>query len=93
MFSHLRDCGRHANLFIFALAGCLGVLLLAIMVCQSELRRFIFPALPWLGVFLLVWVCLAIRRVRRRRRERLPRSPLSDDELRVARSKLRKPVR
>jgi len=93
LFVHLRDCGRNASLFMFALAGCLGVLLLALFVCQSELRRFIIPALPWLAVLLLAWVCLAIRRARLRRLEKLHRSPLSEDELRVARSKLRKPAR
>jgi hypothetical protein len=90
LFGHLRNCGRNATLFMFALAGCLGVLLLAVIVCQSELRRFIFPVLPWLGLLPVAWVCLAIRRARVRRRERLLRPPLSDDELRAARSKLQK---
>jgi hypothetical protein len=76
---------------MFALAGSLGVLALCAIVCQSEFRRFILPALPWLSLLPVAWVCLAIRRARVRRRERLPRSPLSDDELRVARSKLQKP--
>src|ERR1039458_4670406 len=114
LFSQLRDCGRNATLFVFALAGCLGVLVLAIIVCQSELLRFILPVLPGLGLLAVAWVCVAIRRrpvlpglgllavawfcvaIRRacvRRRERLLRSPFSDDELRVARLKLRKPRR
>ena len=93
LFGQLRDCGRNATLFMFALAGALGVLALFATVCQSELRRFILPALPWLSLLPVAWVCLAIRRARLRRRERLLRSPLSEDELRVARSKLRKPVR
>jgi hypothetical protein len=91
LLDHLRDCGRNAALFMFALAGCLAVLALCAMVCESELRRFISPALPWLGLLSVAWVCLAIRRARARRRERLFRPPLSDDELRVARSKLQKP--
>jgi hypothetical protein len=93
LFSQLRDCGRNATLFVFALAGCLGVLVLAIIVCQSELLRFILPVLPGLGLLAVAWVCVAIRRACVRRRERLLRSPLSDDELRVARLKLRKPRR
>jgi hypothetical protein len=93
LFGHLRDCGRNASLFMFALAGCLGVLAVCAGVCQSELSRFILPALPWLGLLGLGWVCLAIRRARVRRHERLPRAPLSDDELRVARSKLQNPRR
>jgi hypothetical protein len=92
-FGHLRDCGRNATLFMFALAGSLGVLVLAIIVCRSELLRFVLPVLPGLGLLVVAWVCVAIRRACVRRRERLLRSPLSDDELRVARLKLRKPQR
>jgi hypothetical protein len=71
----------------------LGVLVLAIIVCRSELLRFVLPVLPGLGLLAVAWVCVAIRRACVRRRERLLRSPLSDDELRVARLKLRKPQR
>jgi len=78
---------------MFALAGALGVLALCVGICESELRRFILPALAWLGLLAVGLVCLAIRQGRVRRRERLRRGPLSDDELRVARSKLRKPRR
>ena len=92
LFEHLRGCGRSATLFLFALAGFLGlVVLLAIIACQSELRQFILHALPWLSLPVAAWICVAIRRACVRRRERLLRSPLSDDELRVARLKLRKP--
>ena len=90
LFGHLRDCGRNATLFVFALAGSLGVLVVAIVVCKSELLQFVSPVLPGLGLLAVAWVCVAIHRARVRRRERLHRSPLSDDELRVARSKLRK---
>ena len=91
LFEHLRGCGRSATLFLLALAGFLGlVVLLAIIACQSELRRFILLVLPWLGLPVVAWICVAIRRARARRRERLVRPPLSDDELRVARSKLQK---
>ena len=93
LFSQLRDCGRNATLFVFALAGCLGVLVLAIIVCRSELLRFVLPVLPGLGLLAVAWVCVTIRRARVRRRERLLRVSLSDDELRVARLKLRKPQR
>src|ERR1035441_3948331 len=93
LFSQLRDCGRNATLFVLALAGCLGVLVLAIIVCQSELLRFVLPVLPGLGLLAVAWVCVTIRRARVRRRERLLRVSLSDDELRVARLKLRKPRR
>jgi hypothetical protein len=89
-FGHLRDCGRNGNLFVFGLAGFLGILAFAIAVSKTELLKSVLPLLPGLGLLVMVWVCVAIRRARVRRRERLHRSPLSDDELRVARSKLRK---
>ena len=89
-FSHLRDCGRNATLFVFALAGFLGVLVVAIAFSNSALLRDALPVLPGLGLIAVAWVCVAIHRARVRRRERLHRPPLSDDELRVARSKLRK---
>ena len=91
LFTHLRDCGRNATLFMFALAGCLGVLALCALACQSEFRRFVLPALPWLCIFPVAWICLVIRRARLRRRDRLQRAALSDDELHKARSKLLKP--
>src|ERR1035438_7305025 len=92
-FGHLRDCGRNATLFMFALAGFFGVLALCAIVCQSEFRRFVLPVLPGLGLLAAAWICVVIRRACMRRRERLLRSPLSDDELRVARLKLQKPQR
>lgn len=90
LFGHLRDCGRNATFFMFALAGCFAVVALCIVVCQSELLRFVLPILSGLGLLAVVWICVAIRRARVRRRERLLRPSLSDDELRVARLKLQK---
>ena len=75
---------------MFALAGCFAVLALCAMVCECEILRFVWPVLPGLGLLATAWLCVAIRRARVRRRERLLRPPLSDDELRVARSKLQK---
>ena len=75
---------------MFALAGCFGVLFLCAIAWQSELRQFFAPALPWLGLLAVAWICLAIRHARLRRRDRLERAALSDDELRKARSKLLK---
>ncbi|MDE3069039.1 MAG: hypothetical protein KGJ60_16025, partial [Verrucomicrobiota bacterium] len=46
--------------------------------------------LPGVGIFAVALVWRTIRRLRARRRDRLTFSPLSRDELRKARSKLRK---
>jgi hypothetical protein len=88
LFEHLKGCGRNATLFMFALAGFLVFLLLAAAVLEKGLHRYVAPALPWicLAVAILAWA--RMRRERARRRQRLPHSPLSRDELRVARSKL-----
>ncbi len=91
LFTHLRGCGRNATLFMFALAGCFGVLTLCALACQDEVRRYILPALPWLGLVPILWICFAVRRARARQRQRLLRGPLSDDELHKARAKLVRP--
>jgi hypothetical protein len=90
LFDHLRDCGRNATLFMFALAGLLVLLLLAGIIAEHGLQRYFLYALGLFALVALAWVCVGIRRACIRRRERLQRGPLSDDELRVARSKLRK---
>ncbi len=93
LFAHLKDCGRNATLFMFALAGFFGLLLLAATAFNTELREYLLPGLAILGGLVLVWLIRGIRRARLRRRERLRGEPLSDDELRKARSKLLRPAR
>lgn len=83
LFDHLRGCGRNATIFMLALAGFFGLLIAAATIYQTRIWQYVVPALPAIG---LVWACKAIQRARRP--ERLQRSPLSCDELRVARSKL-----
>jgi len=90
LFEHLKGCGQNATLFLVALAGVVGLVVVAAIIVQSELRQYFVAALPWLGIFLVVWICQVIRRARARRRERLWRSPLSEDELSKARCKLGK---
>ena len=57
---------------------------------SAGLDQCIAPTLLVLALWLVAWGWKAIRQERARRRERLRRSPLSCDELRVARSKLMK---
>jgi len=88
LFDHLKHCGRNATLFIFTLGGLLALTVLAAIICDTQLHKYLLPALPGIILLALAWVGLVIRRARARRRQRLERSPLSRDELRVARSKL-----
>jgi len=90
LFDHLKGCGRNATLFMFALAAFFGLLILAAVVFTTEIRQYLLPALGIPGILALIWLSREIRRARVRRRERLQRGPLSDDELRVAREKLQK---
>ena len=90
LYQHLGECGRNATIFLLALAGLFGLLTLVAIINANELLPYIVSALPMIGIFGVVRAATAIRRARVRRRERLPRPPLSRDELRVARSKLMK---
>ena len=90
LFDHLKHCGRNATLFILTLAGLLVLTALAAVICDTHLHKYLLPVLPGVILLAAAWVGVAIRRARARRRERLHRSPLSRDELRVARSKLMK---
>jgi len=55
----------------------------------SGLEQYFMNALPGIGLLALVWGFLRFRRAQLDRNKRLPRRPLSRDEMRVARSKLR----
>jgi hypothetical protein len=81
-------CRRNANFFMFSLAGFFGVLIVIAIIHHNDLDQYVAPVLAALGLLMTVWTGQAIRRLRAYQRQRLPRSPLSRDELRVARSKL-----
>jgi len=81
-------CRRNANFFMLSLTVFFGLLIVSAIIHHNDLDRYAAPALPVLGLFLVIWAGLAIRQARARHRERLQRPPLSRDELRVARSKL-----
>ena len=89
LFQYLRHCGRDATLFIVALIGIGGVCVVAAIIQVNALQEYLIYVWPPLAIASLIWACLAIRRARARRRERLHRQPLSPDELRAALSKLR----
>jgi peptidoglycan/LPS O-acetylase OafA/YrhL len=81
-------CRRNANFFMLSLAGFFGLLIVIAIIHHNGLDRYAAPALPAIGLLLVVWTGQAIREARARHREQLQRPPLSRDELRVARSKL-----
>jgi hypothetical protein len=83
-------CRRNANFFMFLLAGFFGLLIVFALIHHNDLDRYAAPTLLVLGLCLVMWAGQAIRQARARYSERLKRSSLSRDELRVARSKLMK---
>ena len=89
-FEHLRDCGRSATLFMLTLAVLFALLIATVIIIENDLHKYLLPAIPVLILYTVAWAGLAIRRVRSRRRQRLENRPLSFDEMRVARLKLRK---
>lgn len=89
LFQYLRHCGRDATLFIVALIAFGGLCVVAAIIQVNGLQEYLIYVWPPLVIVALIWTCTAIRRERARRRERLHRQPLSQDELRAALSKLR----
>lgn len=87
-------CRQNARLFILTLAAFFALpivlIFVATLVHEAGLDDFVPPALAVMGGLLVAGAWKAMQRARARRRERLERSPLSCDELRVARSKLMK---
>ncbi len=81
---------RNFNLFVVSLAGVGTLLIAGIIIHATGLIEHLQFTLPGFALWFLVLGRQAVRRARARarRRERLQRSPLSRDELRVARSKL-----
>jgi uncharacterized membrane protein YfcA len=91
---------RHAAIFWSTLMALIGLLALgwciAAVMSEFGLQEYLIEALPGIGILVLAWVWSRFRQARLRSRERLRRAPLSRDELRLARSKLRngmKPIK
>ena len=94
LFDQLKDCGRHATIFLVGLAGCFGALIVGAIFSKVVNDQGFHPYLPTalaaIGLAVVVWSFKTVRRAFTRDRERLRHPPLSCDELRVARSKLLK---
>jgi len=88
LFENLRGRGRNAPLFVLVLPPLIVALLVAALIPESVYRNSILPALPWVCLVGAVWFTRAYLRESARRRERLGRSTLSDDERCKARAKL-----
>ena len=73
---------------MLSLAGFFALMIAGALIHQAGLDEYAAPALPVLGLGLAAWGWQAIRAARMCRRAQWRRSPLSRDELRVARSKL-----
>jgi len=84
---------HYAALFWSTLMGLFGALILgsfiAALLSEFGMQDYFLDALPGAGILVLAWVFLKMRQARRRSREKLRHGPLSRDELRIARSKLR----
>ncbi len=89
-FEQLKSCGRNATLFLLTLAALCLVLIVITILQANNLLEYWPYALSGFGAILLAWICLAFRRACLAGRQRAPRGPLSEDERRVARSKLRR---
>jgi membrane protein YdbS with pleckstrin-like domain len=88
LFAEIKDCGRNATWFLVTLGAMTVVLLLVVVMGEIDLFKYIVPTVSIAAVFALVWACMTIRRWRTRHHGPWRYTPLSKDELRVARSKL-----
>jgi 5-bromo-4-chloroindolyl phosphate hydrolysis protein len=84
---------HYAALFWSTLMALIGLLALGVIIAAVlsgvGMQQYFQKALPAIGILGLAWVFLKSRQAQMRSRERLTHDPLSRDELRVARSKLR----
>jgi membrane protease YdiL (CAAX protease family) len=81
---------RYALLFLIAMPLLLGIASVVGLIENSPLAQDFPVILFLLGVIVVLWVFGTIWRRRKRRPERWERKKLSSDELRVARSKLKR---
>ena len=88
LFDHLKRCGRDS--IAWALMALSGLAILVAILRETGLHEEMIPARPGIGVLVVAWAGVAIRRARARWREQAPPRRLPRDELRVARSKLMK---
>jgi len=92
LYDNVKD-RRYGALFLSALLGFFGLLIAAVFI-EALLREFgkqeyFWEALPAIGILGLALGILKCCRAWKEGREKLEHGPLSRDELRAARSKLR----
>jgi hypothetical protein len=92
LYDRFKDC-RYGALFLAAVLAFFGLLILG-SVAYAIVRglgaeEYFLDALPGIGLLGLAWAIVKFRRAQIRGREKSQYAPLSRDELRVARSKLR----
>ena len=84
---------RYAAIFWSTLMALIGLLALGafitVVLSGFGLQDYLLETLPGIGILILAWGFLKFQQARARSREKLRRGPLSRDELRLARSKLR----
>lgn len=78
-------CRHNANLFFLVFAA---FILIPVLIGQTDWGHHLIPVLVVLGSYLLLLATVALYRTWSCQREKIPRPPLSRDELRKARSKL-----
>ena len=103
IWNNLYDCvkdRRYGTFFFISLVVFLGAFIFGAMIYSitnaKNMLEFFMPALPGIGILFAALIWRIIRRARARWREQLKYPPLSRDEIRKARSKLRnetKPMR
>jgi len=95
-YDHFKD-RRYAGLFWSSLMALFGGLVLSAFIAALlfglGMQEYFLEALPGIGILFVAWVVLKFRQARARSREKLQHGPLSRDELRIARSKLRNGMR
>lgn len=88
-FGEFKERGRNVTPFLVTLPLLLGVVILVELAGRTPLGEDLLAILSGAGVLLVgVWIFVTICRNGSRQSERWERKELSDDELRVARSKL-----
>lgn len=87
-FAHLKSCGRNGGIFQVAIFVFFAAAISLVILQNEGVVLNPVPFLAVIGAAAVIWVCVVVRRMRiGRTRSRFPR--LSDDELRVARERLK----
>ena len=82
-------CRSNANLFILSLAGFFASLLVIGILIHTGLYQHLLPVLPVVTVGFAIWTARTWQQMRALSRTRAECGPLSRDEFRKARSKLK----